>query len=437
MFIKESSRRRKDGSQVTYLQLVVSQWDARRKTSRQRVLHNLGRKDQLDQPALSRLAASLARYLDPNLPQEPQAPQKASQDTSGRPVRHMRPLGTSWLLHALFAAQGWSRAFGPSQTPGAANALFVLVAARVLGLEHRCVPTLDTFALPGKAWTPPSSPQERAQTLPATRGPASYLHTWPHISHPNILFVCPHAAHFSPDPDNHALRQIAIATDLQGSLAAHCVHAPQTQALQDFLNSTQAHILTLHSHQSWEDTDLSRAHHHQIWHFATDAHPDFLALSKSRGRYRKINGELSFRQSLFTQQGRRYRAFLVRSPDDTHILLTDQHQTEPEDLILGAQHHQNSLTLLQNLRDLPRQPLTEVEALQDLWLDLCACAFRLHVQRHTGLDWPTLLTITEGLYALQHEGDPMDTWIPTQATKALQDLYSALELPLPKTPLDA
>lgn len=52
MYIRRSTRRRADGSEVCYLQLCHNQWDAERGRSVTRVLHNLGREDRLDPAAV-------------------------------------------------------------------------------------------------------------------------------------------------------------------------------------------------------------------------------------------------------------------------------------------------------------------------------------------------------------------------------------------------
>ena len=65
MYVRATTRRNKDGTQVRYLQLAHNQWDADAGTSRPKVLYNFGREDQLDRDAVARLVASLSRILDP------------------------------------------------------------------------------------------------------------------------------------------------------------------------------------------------------------------------------------------------------------------------------------------------------------------------------------------------------------------------------------
>ena len=49
MFVRTSSRRNKDGSQVRYLQLAHNTWDPVAKTSRMKVLYNFGRAEDVEQ----------------------------------------------------------------------------------------------------------------------------------------------------------------------------------------------------------------------------------------------------------------------------------------------------------------------------------------------------------------------------------------------------
>lgn len=64
MFIRTSSRRNKDGTKVSYLQLAHNTWDPVAKTSKMKVLYNFGRLEQVDRSGIERLVASLTRLLD-------------------------------------------------------------------------------------------------------------------------------------------------------------------------------------------------------------------------------------------------------------------------------------------------------------------------------------------------------------------------------------
>ena len=61
MFVRTSTRRNRDGSKVSYLQLAHNEWDPAAKTARTKVLYSFGRADQLDRAAIERLIAALTR----------------------------------------------------------------------------------------------------------------------------------------------------------------------------------------------------------------------------------------------------------------------------------------------------------------------------------------------------------------------------------------
>jgi len=64
MFLREVKRQNRNGTQVSYLQLVHNEWDAAVRTSRTKILYSFGRTDQVDTAAIERLIVSLSRlYL--------------------------------------------------------------------------------------------------------------------------------------------------------------------------------------------------------------------------------------------------------------------------------------------------------------------------------------------------------------------------------------
>ena len=65
MYLRTTSRRRKDGSTVRYLQLAHNEWDAAAGQAVARVIYSFGREDELDRAAIARLVASLTRVLSP------------------------------------------------------------------------------------------------------------------------------------------------------------------------------------------------------------------------------------------------------------------------------------------------------------------------------------------------------------------------------------
>ena len=82
-----SSRPRKDGSQVRYLQLAHNEWDPEAGQSVAKLIHSFGREDQVDREALARLVRSISRCSNPtsNSLRRP----GASCRLSVRPVRNI------------------------------------------------------------------------------------------------------------------------------------------------------------------------------------------------------------------------------------------------------------------------------------------------------------------------------------------------------------
>lgn len=65
MYLRTVTRKNKNGSSVSYLQLAHNEWDAAAQVSRRTVLYNFGRADQVDRDAIARLIASLSQVLTP------------------------------------------------------------------------------------------------------------------------------------------------------------------------------------------------------------------------------------------------------------------------------------------------------------------------------------------------------------------------------------
>ncbi len=64
MYLRESRRRNKDGSTVSYLQLAHNERHPKTGSPVAKVIHNFGRADKVDREALSRLVRSISRVLD-------------------------------------------------------------------------------------------------------------------------------------------------------------------------------------------------------------------------------------------------------------------------------------------------------------------------------------------------------------------------------------
>src|SRR3982751_414871 len=65
MFLREVKRESRNGTRVSYLQLVHNDCDPAARTSRTKILYSFGRTDQVDTAAIERLIVSLSRLLDP------------------------------------------------------------------------------------------------------------------------------------------------------------------------------------------------------------------------------------------------------------------------------------------------------------------------------------------------------------------------------------
>ena len=65
MYLRETKRRNRDGSTVSYLQLAHSERHPVSGVPSAKVIHNFGRAEAVDRAALARLVASISRFLDP------------------------------------------------------------------------------------------------------------------------------------------------------------------------------------------------------------------------------------------------------------------------------------------------------------------------------------------------------------------------------------
>jgi transposase len=63
MYIRQISRKNKDGSKVTYVQLAHNEWDPKKRLCSAKVLYNFGRIENIDIEQLKRLVKSISRFL--------------------------------------------------------------------------------------------------------------------------------------------------------------------------------------------------------------------------------------------------------------------------------------------------------------------------------------------------------------------------------------
>ena len=103
MYLRESSRRNKDGSKVTYLQLAHNERHQVTGSPVAKVIHNFGRKDKIDKEALARLVSSISRILD--LPMTDSSVASAEVE-----IVDSRRLGGAFVLDQLWDRLGIAEA---------------------------------------------------------------------------------------------------------------------------------------------------------------------------------------------------------------------------------------------------------------------------------------------------------------------------------------
>jgi len=145
MFVRTSTRRNRDGSKVSYLQLAHNEWDPTAKTARTKVLYSFGRADQLDRAAIERLIAALTRMV--SVEAASTGPDRARVvGVPGLEFVESRPLGGVWLLDGLWHRLGIDAllrrlAGGTRRDPIVERVLFALVANRALAPSSKLAAT--------------------------------------------------------------------------------------------------------------------------------------------------------------------------------------------------------------------------------------------------------------------------------------------------------
>lgn len=130
MYLRETRRRNKDGSEVSYLALAHNERNADSGVAEARIIHNFGRADQVDREGLARLVKSISRFLDP-------AEAVAATASGAVRILDARPMGTSWVVARLWERLGIGRAVmvaaaGRRLDPVAVErVLFAMVANRL------------------------------------------------------------------------------------------------------------------------------------------------------------------------------------------------------------------------------------------------------------------------------------------------------------------
>ena len=131
MYLRETKRRNRDGSMVSYLQLAHSERHPVTGVPQAKVIHNFGRAETVDRDALARLVASISRFLDP-------AQAIAAAHTGQIEIVDSRRFGGAWLLGQLWDRLGIGAALrrvaADRRLDAAATerVIFALVAQRAL-----------------------------------------------------------------------------------------------------------------------------------------------------------------------------------------------------------------------------------------------------------------------------------------------------------------
>jgi hypothetical protein len=153
VYLRETKRRNRDGSTVSYLQLAHSERHPVTGVPSAKVIHNFGRADTVDRDGLARLVTSISRFLDPE-----QAITAAH--TGEIDILDSRRFGGAWLLDRLWERLGVGAALHPVAADRRCDAevtervLFVLVAQRALEPGSKLAATrwvAERVAMPGCA----------------------------------------------------------------------------------------------------------------------------------------------------------------------------------------------------------------------------------------------------------------------------------------------
>jgi hypothetical protein len=131
VYLRETRRRNRDGSTVSYLQLAHNERHPETGVPTARVIHNFGRAEAVDRAGLARLVASISRFLAPE-----QAVAAAAGGRGGG--ADVRRLGGAWVLDRVWERLGVGAAIrrvaASRKLDGdlAERVVFALVAQRAL-----------------------------------------------------------------------------------------------------------------------------------------------------------------------------------------------------------------------------------------------------------------------------------------------------------------
>lgn len=129
MFLRETTRKNRDGSRVTYLQLATSEWDPRKRRAANKIVYNFGRADEPHvKERLRKLAKSILRRC---------SPEEIVADDPGWRVIDAWPYGPIHVLEHLWRKMGIAQiindaAQGSKLDFDVERAIFAMVANRTI-----------------------------------------------------------------------------------------------------------------------------------------------------------------------------------------------------------------------------------------------------------------------------------------------------------------
>ncbi len=140
MYVRMISRKNKDGSRVTYVQLAHNIRDKEKGYPRAEVIYSFGRADRLDIDAIKRLIKSLSRLLSA----EDAAKIEAEVSRAGQDIKCLRsmPMGGSYLLRRIWENLGFGEAIqkairGRKYSMTVEWAIYAMVANRALASDSK------------------------------------------------------------------------------------------------------------------------------------------------------------------------------------------------------------------------------------------------------------------------------------------------------------
>jgi hypothetical protein len=157
VYLRETKRRKKDGTTVTYLQLAHNERHPVTGSPVAKVIHNFGRAETVDRAALRRLVGSISRVLEPG-DAVAATYETAAGGGAGVDIVDARRMGGAWALDGLWERLGISAALRAAAAGRRIDAavveriVFAMVAQRCLepGSKLACVSwAAERVALPG------------------------------------------------------------------------------------------------------------------------------------------------------------------------------------------------------------------------------------------------------------------------------------------------